>query len=189
MLQAAILRYGYVMLFFGAAIEGDASLLTAAFLAHRRYFSTPAVILTAGMATFLVNQVYFWAARSRGRDTLKRIAAARRSAWLVDALNKHRNLLVFVSRFLYGFRIAIPAACGASDMPARTFTLIDLVGAALWSVLVGLGGYQIGRMTQPILGDLRRHEWLIAGALLIAALALVAVLGRDWRGGRFLVKE
>ena len=189
MLQAAFLRYGYVMLFFGAAVEGDASLLTGTFLAHRGYFSTPVVILTAAVATFFANQVYFWVARSRGRDTLNRIAAARRSAWLVHALNKHRNVLVFVSRFVYGLRIAIPAACGASDMPARTFILIDLVGAALWSVLVGLAGYSIGRAMQTLLGDLRRHEWLIAGALLMAALALVAVLGRDWKGGRLLVKS
>jgi hypothetical protein len=33
--RGAFLRHGYVMLFVGAAVDGDASLLTGAFLAHR----------------------------------------------------------------------------------------------------------------------------------------------------------
>jgi membrane protein DedA with SNARE-associated domain len=151
MLQAALLRYGYVMLFFGAAVEGDASLLTAVFLAHRGYFSTPAVIVTAALGTSVANQVYFWVGRRRGRGTLKRIAAGKRFARLGHALTRHTKLLLFVSRFLYGFRIAIPAACGASGMSPRAFIFIDLGGATLWSV-VGLAGYSIGRAMETLLG-------------------------------------
>jgi hypothetical protein len=40
MLTTELLRYGYVLLFLAAAVEGDASLLTATFLAHRGYFTS-----------------------------------------------------------------------------------------------------------------------------------------------------
>lgn len=186
MLQAALLRYGYVMLFIGAAVDGDASLLTGAFLAHRGYFSTPAVIVTAAVATSVANQVYFWIARRRGPGALERIEAGWLLARLGHALTRHTKPLLFVSRFLYGFRIAIPAACGASDMSPGAFIVIDLGGAALWSMVIGLAGYSIGHVLETLLEDLRRYEWPIAGALLMTALAVLAVRGRDWKGGRLL---
>lgn len=186
MLQAALLRYGYIMLFIGAAVEGDASLLTGAFLAHRGYFSTPAVIVTAAVATSVANQVYFWIARSRGRRAPERIDAGWLSGRLGRAVMRHTKPLLFISRFLYGFRIAIPAACGASNMSAGAFTMIDLGGAALWSVVVGLAGYAIGHALETLLADLRRYEWPIAAAFLVAALAVLAVRGRAWNNGRLL---
>ena len=187
MLQAAILRYGYAMLFAGAMFEGDASLITGAFLAHRGYFSTPLVILTAALASSAANHVYFWTARTRGREAVKRhLDSGRVPRWLGRALGERAAPLLFGSRFLYGFRLAIPAACGASGMRPATFTAVDVGGALLWATVIGLAGYAIGHGLETWLEDLRRHEWPIAGALLVATLVVLAFRGRDWYGTRVL---
>jgi hypothetical protein len=57
MLADIILRYGYALVFVSAAVEGDATLLTATFLAHRGYLQLDLVIVVAAAATVAINQV------------------------------------------------------------------------------------------------------------------------------------
>jgi membrane protein DedA with SNARE-associated domain len=80
---------------------------------------------------------------------------------------------------VYGFRIAIPAACGATRMSPLTFSIGDMVGAMLWVGLVGAGGYAIGHLLTILFADLRAHEWWIADVMFVGALVLLAMRGRD----------
>jgi membrane protein DedA with SNARE-associated domain len=194
MLTTELLRYGYVVLFFAAAIEGDASLLTATFLAHRGYFSLPAVIATAAVATCCANQTYYWLGRRHARSALDRLRTHRLFGWLRQTLARHSLLLLFVSRFLYGFRIAIPLGCGATGMSPAVFAGIDLMGASLWSMVIGMAGWAIGHGLEVLAGDIRRHEGAIAIGLLVVTFVVLAIRGRDWRGaaaaeGLLLVHE
>jgi membrane protein DedA with SNARE-associated domain len=182
MLTTELLRYGYVLLFVAVVFEGDASLLTATFLAHRGYFSLPAVIAIAAVATYSANQGYFWLGRRHARSALERLQTHRLFSWLRRVLARHSPPLLLVSRFLYGLRIAIPIGCGAEGMSPALFAAVDLAGAALWSTLIGLAGWAIGHELQALFGDIRRHEGMIALALLFATFAILAVRGRDWKG-------
>jgi membrane protein DedA with SNARE-associated domain len=182
MLTTGLLTYGYILLFFAAAFEGDASLLTATFLAHRGYFKLFSVIITAGVATCCANQIYYWLGRRHARSALDRLRSHRLFGRFREPLSRHAPLLLFFSRFLYGFRIAIPMICGASGMSAVAFTSIDLAGSALWSSIIGLTGLAVGRLLGVLIGDLRRHEALVAAAVLVTTLAILMVRGRDWKG-------
>ncbi len=182
MLIAELLRYGYLVLFIGAAVEGDASLLTATFLAHLGYFAMPAVIATAAGATICANQVYYWLGRRHARAALERLGTHRRYARFRNLLDRHAPLLLFFSRFIYGFRIAIPMGCGASGMSPGTFAAIDAAGAALWSTLIGLAGFAIGSALEALAGDIRRNAFWIALALMMTTLAILAIRGRDYKG-------
>jgi hypothetical protein len=51
MLVDVIARYGYPFIFVAAAVEGDATLLTATLLAHRGYLRLDLVMLVAAAAT------------------------------------------------------------------------------------------------------------------------------------------
>ena len=98
---------------------------------------------------------------------------------VLDRIDRHGTLLVLFSRFVYGFRIAIPAACGATGMSAVRFTIVDVVGSIVWSVVVGLAGFAIGQLLDRLLDDLRRYEWWIALALFCGVLIVLAWHGRD----------
>jgi membrane protein DedA with SNARE-associated domain len=182
MLTAELLRYGYVLLFFAAAFEGDASLLTATFLAHRGYFNLPAVIAIAAVATCCANQIYYWLGRRHARSALERLRTHRLFGWMRRTLAQHSPLLLFVSRFLYGLRIAIPLGCGAAGMRPAVFTGVDLAGAVLWSLVIGLAGWAIGNGLEVLVGNIRRHEGAIAITLLVVTFVLLAFRGRDWSG-------
>src|SRR5512138_2568508 len=119
MLEQVILHYGYLVLFAGTMVEGDAFLLAASFLAHRGYLHLPWVLAVATAATMVADQVYYQLARARGQAAFAAKAAAdprfdRVKRWIQQS----GGLLLFLSRFLYGFRIAIPVACGAGGMGA-----------------------------------------------------------------------
>jgi virulence protein VirJ len=71
-METLLLKYGYVVLFLGVALEGEAFLLAGAFLAHRAYFHLIIVIVVAIAANCIADQVYYMAARTRGRNWLER---------------------------------------------------------------------------------------------------------------------
>jgi len=179
MLADVILHYGYALVFVSAAVEGDATLLTATFLAHRGYLRLDLVIIVAAAATITINQVYFWLARAYAQKRVASLRANRKIQVVLDRIDRHGMLLVFFSRFIYGFRIAIPAACGAIGMPPISFAIGDVAGSVVWSVVVGLAGFAIGQLLDRLLDDLRRYEWWIALALFCGVLILLAWHGRD----------
>jgi len=137
------------------------------------------VIVVAAAATVTINQVYFWLARRFGQQRVAAMRTYRTIQPVLDRIDRHGTLLVFFSRFFYGFRIAIPAACGATGMSAVRFTIVDVVGSIVWSVVVGLAGFAIGQLLDRLLDDLRRYEWWIALALFCGVLIVLAWHGRD----------
>jgi membrane protein DedA with SNARE-associated domain len=174
-----ILQYGYALIFLAAAAEGDATLLTATFLARRGYLQLDVVMLVAATATIAINQVYFWLGRRYGPTRLAAMREHRASRRVVGWVKQHGVPLVVGSRFVYGCRIAIPAACGATRMSPLIFSIGDVLGSMLWVGVIGGGGYAIGHMLTVLVDDLRAHEWWIADLLFCVALILLARHGRD----------
>jgi len=179
MLADLLARYGYALIFVAAAAEGDATLVTATFLAHRGYFSLLGVMFVSALATVTMNQVYFWTARSYGHERIARVRTHPAYGRVVEWVVRFGLPLVVMSRFIYGFRIAIPVVCGATRMSPVRFTAGDLLGASVWTLVIGSAGYAFGHLLSIAVDDLRRHEWWIA---LVLVLGLGIGLARvDWR--------
>jgi phosphatidylglycerol lysyltransferase len=176
-LESLLLKYGYALLFAGVAFEGEAVLLAAALLARRGLLQLPLVILVAVAANSLADQVYFQFARRRGRAWLeRRFSSHPRYQRLLQLVRHHGGVLLATSRFAYGLRIAIPAACGALGMRTLAFTVLDLAAGVLWAVPVAFFGFYVGGALQPLSGGVRHYEEAVA----LGLLALVATL-LGWR--------
>ncbi len=187
MLADLFLRYGYVMVFAGAAVEGDATLLTGTFLAHRGYLQFTWVLVAAAAGTVAGNQIYFWIGHRYGRGRVSDLLGQRVFGRALRWISRSSIALAVGSRFIYGFRIAIPVACGATGMSPITFLAGDIVGSVLWAIIVGLAGYAMGQTLEYLIQDLGRYEvWIAAGILLIGLLALLRHR-REWIG--FLVSR
>ena len=123
-----LLSYRYILVFFGSIFEGDATLLGAAFLAHRHVVSLAAVIATAILASTAWNELVFYFSRKGGRGFLeKRVAQHPRYDRVQRWVRRRSVILLLFSRYLFGFRLAIPVACGATGMCASTFTVVNVV--------------------------------------------------------------
>jgi phosphatidylglycerol lysyltransferase len=175
-MEVLLLKYGYALLFLGVAFEGEAVLLAGALLAQRGFFRLPVVIAVAIAANTLADQVYYQLARLRGRAWLeRRFGQHPRYQWLIGLVGRRGGWLLLVSRFAYGLRIAIPAACGALGMGVVAFTLLDILAGLFWALPMGALGYFAGGALGPLLEGVRRYEEGIALLLVAAVAALLGV--------------
>ena len=173
MLAEALHKYGYVLLFFGAGVEGDAALATGAFLAQQGRLDPVWTLLTAVAGSCLAGEASFRLGRRHGRPWIeKRAGNSPRLARMERWTSERSGLLTFLARFLWGFRLTIPALCGASGMSQRRFSLWNSIGAAFWGVLVGSGAYFFGRLLEKIYGDIEPYLPWAAGGLFAALFGL-----------------
>jgi len=172
--DALLLKYGYALLFLGVALEGEAFLAAAALLVHRGYFRLPIVIAVAVAGNTVADLLYYSAARMRGKDWLeRRYGANPRYRRVVLAVERHGRWLLLASRFAFGFRILIPAACGALGMAPRTFVPLVVLAGALWAVPTALLAYYAGGAIESVLVELRNYEVVIAVALVLGPAGYV----------------
>jgi hypothetical protein len=78
------------------------------------------------------------------------------------------------SRYIFGFRTAIPAACGVAGMNPLVFACTNVVGAVLWTVPLAFAGAAIGAFLESVWGELREYEWHIAVLILAVVWTVVA---------------
>jgi phosphatidylglycerol lysyltransferase len=173
--EALLARYGYLILFPGIVVEGEAFLLAGAFMAHRGVFDLAIVIAVAVAATMSGDQLYYRAARARGRSWLERRKGSRAKYAKWIALTERRGVwLLLASRWTFGLRIVIPAACGAVGMRPAVFTAVDFVAVLIWACTLGFAGYYSGAAVEKHLKDIQHvGVWV----LLAVGLCVAAVLG------------
>jgi len=171
--ELLLLKYGYLLLFAGVIVEGEAVLIAGSFLASRGYFNIGTVALVALAANTLSAQFYYTAARVRGRRWFEgRFPAKSQYRKIIEWVGKRDNWLLLISRFLFGFRIVIPAACGAFGMPIMRFTIINIIAGLLWVIPTSLAGYYFGESVTVFIRGARQYT-MTAG--LIGILVALSV--------------
>jgi membrane protein DedA with SNARE-associated domain len=170
-----LVQYGYILVFLGSVVEGDATLLAASFLANRGHFNLIYVMLVAGVGSTLFNEAAFHTARRAGKPFLERKAAKhKRYNGVQEWVCRRSVILLLFSRYVYGFRMAIPIACGAVGMRPLLFAVVNAAGAVLWVVPVCIAGYAFGHLLSVFWAGVRYYEWHIAVALLVLLTAVLA---------------
>lgn len=187
--ESLLLKHGYLLIFAGTILEGDATLLTASFLAYRGYFELIGVMLAAGAATTAWNEIVYHGARHAGRAYLeRRVTRHKRYLTIQEWVRRRSILLLLFSRYIFGFRLAIPLACGAVGMPPLIFSLINIAGAVLWVLPLAFAGYAFGSVLSAFWHEIRLYEWHIAVLLLVMVTGLLAWLDPELRRtGKYLL--
>jgi phosphatidylglycerol lysyltransferase len=161
--ELLLLKYGYLLLFAGVIFEGEAVLIAGSFLASRGYFNISTVALVALAANTMSAQFYYTAARVRGRHWFEsRFPEKSVYRRIIDWVARRDNWLLLMSRFLFGFRIVIPAACGAFGMPAARFTVLNIVAGILWVIPTALAGYYFGEHATRLIRGARQYTFAAA---------------------------
>jgi membrane protein DedA with SNARE-associated domain len=180
-------QYGVAAVFLGSAAEGETAAVLGGFFAHQALFPVWQVLVAAGAGSFLGDLVFFVIGRRFSAHP--RVARLRETAGFRKALawiERHPDLFVFGSRFLYGFRTAGGIAAGLSLIGTGRFLVLNAVSAAVWAVVFAGGGYVFGLGAERILGEeIARHERLLVAlaigvATLIAARLLVVRYRPSW---------
>lgn len=158
--------HGYWVLFVGTFLEGETVLLLAGFMAFQGYLDIVGVICTAWAGSFLGDQFYFYLGHFKGKGLLKRFhSIAKKFREALKMIEKYGNLVAFVSRFTYGFRIVLPIILGITNLAPRTFLWINLASALSWAVLFSLGGYLFGKSASLVFDNVSNYEHYLVLAL------------------------
>jgi membrane protein DedA with SNARE-associated domain len=176
MLEALVIRWGYLAIAFGIFLEGESVLILGGAMAHRGLLSLPLVMLVAFLSAFAGDQFWFQMGRRYGRPLIER-----HPKWLarlggVQArLQRYGDVFVFGFRFVYGIRTVTPVLLGMTDYPRARFVCLNLAGVAVWSVAISWAGWALGAAFQRIMDRAMHAQKLVAGVL-VAALCVWLVL-------------
>jgi membrane protein DedA with SNARE-associated domain len=174
-LQHLIETYGYAGVLVGALLEGETIVVLGGFAAHQEHLRLPLVVLAAFVGSASGDQLWYQIGRRYGRSFIDRrpklqVPLARATR----LLERHPNLFILGFRFIYGFRNVAPVAVALSQVPTGRFVVLNLVAAALWSVLVSGAGYFFGQAVELMLGDLRVWEERLAAGAVLAILTYLS---------------
>ena len=170
--------YGYLAVFGGTLLEGEAILLLAGYAAHEGYLSIGWVIAVACVGATLGDQIFFFIGRRFGARLLERFPGLQARVERVNArIVRNDGWIIISLRFAYGLRIAGPIALGLSTLSARRFLVFNALGALLWAPLIAGAGYLFGQSIQWLMNDLRTFE-LYGLAVIGVVVALVFAVSR-----------
>ncbi len=179
--SAFIAQYGYIALFLGTLLEGEAVLILAGFAAHQGYLQLHWVMIIALLGGFLGDQIYFWLGRWRGAWVLSHFPRFAPAFERANALiERYHEALIVGIRFLYGLRTVGPMALGMSTVPAWRFMLFNMLGAAVWAAGIGGAGYLFGQALELFLDDLKKLEETLLIAILCGGMVVWG-----WRRWKF----
>jgi len=173
MLESLIASYGYVAIFVGTFLEGETILVLGGFAARRGWLTLPGVIAAAFAGSVTSDQLFFYLGRRHGERLL-----ARRPRWqpalarVRRLLDRYDTLVILSFRFLYGLRNVTPFALGMSHVSTARFCVLNLIGAALWAVVIALIGWVIGEAAEQMIGHIKRYERSLMAAIVVAGALL-----------------
>ena len=127
-------KYGYLAILVAAFWEGEVVLIAAGTLCGTGYLDWRLVILAAAIGGSAGDQIYFYAAHERAARAIKK--SKRLSKWypkISRFVLRHGTLAVLLSRFAAGLRITIPLVCATAGMPAKKYSVLNLISGFAWA--------------------------------------------------------
>ena len=76
-------------------------------------------------------------------------------------LDKHQVWLILGFRFLYGLRTITPFIIGASRISPLRFLILNILGASIWAIVIGVIGYLFGHTIELFIGDIKKYALLV----------------------------
>ena len=193
--------WGYVLIFLFMAVESsfipfpsEVVMIPAGFLAARGELTLHSAPLDLTLACFvgllgsLAGAFFnYWLSAKLGKPFLQKYGK-----WFFvkpealdraeEVFNKYGAVTTFICRLIPVIRQLISIPAGLARMPLGAFTFFTGLGAGIWTVLLALAGYGLGRSA----GDISYVElvhrgkdlmdahlvWIILGGALLAAAYL-----------------
>ncbi len=177
--QPLLDRYGYPAVFvavlvegFGVVAPGQTILMAASFAAARGDLNLLWILLLTLVAAILGNSLGYFIGIQGGRPLLLKLRIREeRLQRLEGYFNRYGKGVIVVARFFDGLRQLNGIMAGLLHMPWKTFTICNILGAALWTGIWGVGSYLLEKEIIKVHLPIRLLEPLIAIVILLGVLA------------------
>lgn len=162
--------YFYLIIFCWCILEGELALILAGILAHKGDVNLYLVIFVAGLGGFMGDQIYFYIGRYNKKYIQKKLRSQRRKFAIAHLLlEKYGWPVIFMQRYLYGFRTVIPMSIGITRYSATKFAFINLISAWGWAGITIILAWYFGEAIWDFIHLIERY-WYIGVPLLLAIL-------------------
>jgi membrane-associated protein len=188
-IQSLLLSFGYFALFgivfaesglfFGFFFPGDSLLFAAGLLASQQLFSFPLVLALTMVAAVFGDQVGYWTGARFGKRFFSKSGSFFRDPKRIQQAEefyaKHGKKTIVLARFVPVVRTFAPIVAGTARMDYRAFTLYNILGGILWSLVFVSAGFLLGSVL-PNSGD-----FLTVIILAIIVVSLLPVFREYWK--------
>jgi membrane protein DedA with SNARE-associated domain len=148
-------------------IPSEVILPLAGYLANRGRLDVVWVLIAATAGSLLGALILYALGARLGEDRAKRLLARlplvdvedidRAAGWF----RRHGSSAVFFGRLIPGVRSLISVPAGADRMPVLRFTMLTLVGSALWNTLLVGAGYALGTQWRVVDRYAGVLDWIV----------------------------
>jgi membrane protein DedA with SNARE-associated domain len=181
--ESLLEQFGYLAVFVGTFLEGEAILITAGFFASRGYLDAMLVSLVAFAGAYAGHVFWFWLGRVHGVRLLDRFPRMRRHFGKgIRVFERYGASAIIITQWIYGLRITCAVIIGMSRIGVMKFLLYEALSCAAWAVVITFAGFYFGRAIEALLG---RVEHIEKYALLVIGLVAVGMwLYHRWKERR-----
>lgn len=181
--ESLLEQFGYLAVFLGTFLEGEAILVAAGFFASRGYLHVAGVSAVAFAGAFFGHVFWFWLGRAHGVRLLDRFPSMKRHVGKsVRVFERYGPMAIVITQWIYGLRITCAVIIGMSRIPLMTFLLYEAVSCAVWAMVITALGYYFGRAIESVLGRVEHIEKY--GLIIIVAIAVGFWVYHRWKEKR-----
>ncbi|MFA6143955.1 MAG: DedA family protein [Sulfurimonas sp.] len=167
-------EYGYIVLFGWSILEGELGLVMAGIMSHTGDMILPIALLVGALGGFVGDQIYFYIGRYNKTYIYTKLHTQRRKFAIAHLLlKKYGWPIIFVQRYMYGMRTAIPMAIGLTKYSARDFAFVNFISAIFWAAMTIIPAYYFGDELLAILGWIKTH-WYLAIPLALSIVGAIS---------------
>lgn len=164
-------QFGYLAIFLGTFVEGEAILVAAGFFASRGYLDVWMVGLVAFVGAYFGHLFWFWLGRAHGVRLVDRFPSMQRHFGKgIRFFERYGTAAIIITQWIYGLRITCAVIIGMSRISLLRFLVLEAVSCAIWSIVITALGYYFGRAIETFLGRVPHIEkYALLFILLVAA--------------------
>jgi len=166
-------------LLIGFFLPGDSLLFTAGFLASQGLFDIWALSIGCFVAAVLGNIAAYAFGHRVGRKLFERPDSRFfKQAHLIKAhafYEKYGARALVLARFIPVVRVFAPVVAGVGLMDYRKFTVVNVVGGALWAFGLTWAGYALGQRIPDV------DRYLLPIVVVIVLISVLPAVIHVWR--------
>ena len=173
-------------------VPGEFAMISGAIFAGtgRAGLNSVVVAVVAFVASVVGAEIGYLVGRFAGRELIlhygKYIMIKPHHLDRAEAIvDRYGGIVVVIARFIVGLREAIGIIAGITQMRWLTFTVYNVIGAAIWVATWVTIGDVAGDHIDTVYADINRYSLYVFSALVVAVAAYIAwrVIRRRRRGG------
>ena len=142
-----ITKYGYIILFLYSLGGGFVALVGASVLSYAGKMDLTLSLIVATLGNFIGDMILFYLARYQKKEFSSYLQKHRRKlAYIHILMKKYGSFLMIIKKYIYGVKTLVPLAAGVSKFDVVKFSIYNALGAILWALSFGFGGYFLGEI-------------------------------------------